>query len=170
MRRLAFALLALVLLTSLIGPPGEAGPAVARPAPELRLVDLGGKAVDWKRFRGKVVLVDFWATWCGPCRISMPEMQALHDRYAKRGFSVLGISVDQHGPAPVQRFVTTRKLTYPIAIDDPNDPVAERFGVRALPTAFLVDGKGQVVARWIGAPDPKEIEQHLSRLLPPARS
>ena len=169
MRRLLLPLLAIVLWSSLLGPPGEAVQVFDRPAPALRLVDLEGKAVDWKRFEGKVVLVDFWATWCVPCRLSMPEMQKVHDRYRARGFSVIGISVDQQGPANVERFVATRKLTYPIAIDDLKDPVALRFGVRALPTAFLVDGKGRIVQRWIGSPDLKELEARLAKLLPRPR-
>ncbi|MEO6462968.1 MAG: TlpA disulfide reductase family protein [Candidatus Eisenbacteria bacterium] len=166
MRRLLLPLLAIVLLTSLVGPPGEAVAIPPRPAPAMQLTDLRGRAVDWKRFEGKVVLVDFWATWCAPCRLAMPEMQVLHDRYAARGFTVLGISVDQQGPANVERFVTSRKLTYPIAIDNPRDPVALRFGVRALPTAFLVDGKGRIVVRWVGSPDKKDLERHLKRMLP----
>ncbi len=131
----------------------------------MKLVDLQGKSVDWKRFDGKVVLVDFWATWCQPCRAAMPEMQAVHDRWAKKGFTVLGISVDTQGPANVQKFVSTRKLTYPIAIDDPNDPLAERFGVYAIPWAVLVDGKGRIVQRWVGAPGREELEKHLATLL-----
>ena len=166
MRRLLLPLLAIVLLSSLAGPPGEAGQAYDRPAPALKLVDLEGRPVDWKRFEGKVVLVDFWATWCGPCRLAMPEMQSVHDRWSKRGFSVLGISVDQQGPANVQRFVATRKLTYPVAIDDLRDPISARFGVRAIPTAFLVDQRGRIVHRWIGSPDRKELETRLAGLLP----
>ena len=141
--------------------------APSRPkAPAMKLVDLEGKAVDWKRFEGKVVLVDFWATWCQPCRVSMPEMQKVHERWSKKGFSVVGISVDTQGPANVQRFVATRKLTYPIAIDDPDDSVAGRFGVYALPWAVLVDRKGQVVHQWVGAPPTEELEQRLATLLP----
>ena len=135
------------------------------PAPAIDLVDLDGHAVNWDRFRGKVVLVDFWATWCPPCRRSMPELQAVHERWQGRDFTVLGISVDQHGAAPVEKFIAEHGLTYPIAIDDPQDPVSSRWGVRVLPTAFLVDREGRIVRRWTGAADPGELDRRLSALL-----
>jgi peroxiredoxin/YHS domain-containing protein len=144
-------------------------PAVfPRPVPEMKLEDLSGQAVDWKRFDDQVVLVDFWATWCVPCRKSMPELQALHERYRGRGFSVLGISVDTQGPANVKKFVSTRKLTYPIAIDDAEDPVWQRYRVKAVPAAFLVDREGRIVAQWTGAPNLKDVEAKLAALLPKA--
>ena len=142
-------------------------PAVfPRPVPAMALKDLAGQAVDWKRFDDQVVLVDFWATWCVPCRKSMPELQALHARYASRGFSVLGISVDTQGPANVRKFVASRKLTYPIAIDDTKDPVWQRYRVKAVPAAFLVDREGRIVAQWTGATDLKDVEAKLATLLP----
>src|SRR5687767_5715649 len=162
-------LIALVLLLSLAalapGPAPSAGPAELKAAPEIMLPDLEGKTVDWKRFEGKVVLLDFWATWCQPCRRSMPEMQVLHDRWGPRGFTVVGVSVDQQGPANVQKFVATLKLANRIAIDARHD-VAGRYGISALPTAYLVDGKGRIVKRWIGAPDKKDLERQLAILLP----
>jgi cytochrome c biogenesis protein CcmG, thiol:disulfide interchange protein DsbE len=134
-------------------------------APEMHLTDLDGHSVDWERFAGKVVLVDFWATWCPPCRVSMPELQAVQERWEGQGFTVLGISVGDHGPAAVEKFVSDHDLTYPIAIDDPENPVASRFGVRALPTAFLVDRQGRIVRRWTGAADPEELDRRLGQLL-----
>jgi thiol-disulfide isomerase/thioredoxin len=144
-------------------------PAVfPRPVPAMALRDLAGQAVDWKRFDDQVVLVDFWATWCVPCRKVMPELQALHQKYASRGFSVLGISVDTQGPANVKKFVSSRKLTYPIAIDDTKDPVWQRYRVKAVPAAFLVDREGRIVAQWTGAADVEDVEAKLATLLAPA--
>ena len=137
-------------------------------APALGLTDLKGKRVDWERFEGKVVLVDFWATWCPPCRRSLPELQALHERWSSRGFTVLGVSVDQQAAAHVAKFVAARELTYPIAIDT-KQAVAQRYGVRALPTAYLVDGEGRIVKYWVGPPDPDELEDRIAALLPEAQ-
>ena len=141
-------------------------PTFPRPAPDLSLTDLNGAALDWKSLEGKVVLVDFWATWCAPCRKSMPRLQALHDRYANRGFTVLGVSIDQAKDAPkVKRFASTRKITYPIAIDGAKGSVWERFAVKAVPAAFLVDANGQIVAQWTGAPDETDLEKRLVAML-----
>ena len=147
-------------------PIGYLPPVFPRPVPAMELTDLAGKAVDWDRFDDRVVLVDFWATWCVPCRKAMPELQALHQRYAARGFSVLGISIDTQGPANVKKFVSTRKLTYPIAIDDPKDPLWQRYRVKAVPAAFLVDREGKIVAQWTGAANVKDVEAKLAAMLP----
>jgi peroxiredoxin len=141
-------------------------PTFPRAAPELRLAALDGDSISWERLKGKVVLVDFWATWCPPCRKSMPELQALYDRYADRGFTVLGVSIDEGGPARVRKFVAGRRIRYPIALDHPERPAWERFRVKAVPAAFLVDQEGRIVAQWTGAPaDVRELEGMLGPLL-----
>ena len=137
-----------------------------RPAPELTVSDLQGTALSWDSFRGKVVLVDFWATWCGPCRKSMPELQALHDKYAERGFTVLGVSIDEGGPQKVQKLVDSKKFTYPMALDSAQEPTWERFHVQAIPAAFLVDRDGRIVAQWTGIPaGAHEVEAKVEELL-----
>jgi peroxiredoxin/YHS domain-containing protein len=147
-------------------PAAYVPPAFPRPAPELIASDLDGKALTWASFRGKVVLVDFWATWCAPCRKSMPELQALHDKYAERGFTVLGISIDEGGPPKVKKFVATKKFTYPIGLDSDSSPTWDRFRVKAVPAAFLVDRDGRIVAQWTGVPaNARELEAKLESLL-----
>ena len=140
-------------------------PEFPRAAPAFALSDLAGKPVSSASLKGKVVLVDFWATWCVPCRKSMPELQALHDKYASRGFTVLGISTDQGGVAKVKKFVEDRKYTYPIAVDSEKAPAWEAYGVRAIPAAFLLDAKGRIVAQWTGAPNTAEVESRIDSLL-----
>ena len=147
-------------------PAAFLAPSLPRPAPALAVADMAGKALDWKSLEGKVVLLDFWATWCAPCRKSMPELQALHDRYASRGFSVLGVSIDDKKPVPkVKKFVASKKIRYPIAIDSEKDPSWERFGVKAVPAAFLVDRSGNIVAQWTGVVNVRELEEKLAVLL-----
>jgi peroxiredoxin/YHS domain-containing protein len=135
-------------------------------APSFRVNDLNGKPITSADLKGKVVLLDFWATWCAPCRKSMPELQALHEKYSDRGFTVLGVSIDEGGPAKVKKLVRAKKFTYPIAMDSKQSPAWEAFRVKAVPAAFLIDQNGQVVAQWTGAPaSGKDVEAKLETLL-----
>ncbi|MEO5989146.1 MAG: redoxin domain-containing protein [Candidatus Eisenbacteria bacterium] len=127
-------------------------PSFPRAAPGFSLTDLGGNPVSNASLKGKVVLVDFWATWCAPCLKSMPELEALHRKYADRGFAVVGISIDEGGLAKVRKFVAAKKLTYPIALDSAKEPAWESFRVKAVPAAYLLDREGRIVAQWTGAP------------------
>jgi len=111
-------------------------------SPPLRLSD----------FRGKVVFLNFWATWCLPCKEEMPAMERLYQRDKQKGLEILAISLDTQSAAAVQRFVTELKLTYPIGLD-PKWAVAEKYTVRALPSSFLIDRKGSVVAIALGPRD-----------------
>ena len=137
-------------------------PDLPRPAPDLTVKSLDGKDLSWKSYEGQVVLVDFWATWCAPCRKSMPELQAIHQRYKDKGFQVLGVSIDEGGADKVKKYVKAKKIAYPIALD-----VAtwERLKVKAVPAAFLVDGQGRIVAQWTGAVDTKDVEAKVAALL-----
>ncbi len=150
-------------------PAAYVSPTFPRPAPELGMTDLAGETLDWERLRGHVVLVDFWATWCAPCRKSMPELQALQELHADRGFRVIGLAIDEPQAArKVRDFIAAKKIAYPIGLDTGGNPAWRRFGVRAVPAAFLVDSEGQIVAQWTGAPVAlKELEKKLSGLLPP---
>jgi thiol-disulfide isomerase/thioredoxin len=146
-------------------------PKFPRPAPKMSLSDLSGKPLG-APLAGKVVLVDFWATWCAPCQKSMPELQTLHDKYANRGFSVVGVSVDdmEKGPgnvdAKIRSFIAKQKITYPIAIDSKKSPLWEQYRVKVVPAAFLIDRKGRIVAQWSGTPPKaREIEKELAAVL-----
>ena len=91
-------------------PAAYVPPSLPRPAPAFALKDLAGTEISTVTLRGRVVLLDFWATWCAPCRKSMPELQALHDKYSRRGFSVVGVSIDEGGSAKVKKYVASKKL------------------------------------------------------------
>ncbi len=143
-------------------------PKFPRPAPNLAVTSLAGDLLKWETFKGRVVLLDFWATWCAPCRKSMPELEVLHQKYAGRGFSVLGVSIDEDGAEKVRKFIAAKKFTYPIGIDSAAESTWERFHIKAIPAAFLVDQQGQVVAQWTGTPvDIREVEAKLGALLEP---
>lgn len=141
-------------------------PVLPRLAPSFTLVTLAGSPLTSELLKGQVVLLDFWATWCAPCRKSMPELQALHTKYALRGFTVVGVSIDEGDRSKVKKYVTSKRFTYPIAVDTEKDPAWESYRVKAIPAAFLLDRQGRIVAQWTGAPaNMREVEKHLETLL-----
>jgi peroxiredoxin/YHS domain-containing protein len=147
-------------------PAAYVPPSFPWPAPPFSLTDLSGRTISRESLEGKVVLLDFWATWCVPCRKSMPELQALHAKYSSRGFTVLGVSIDEGGAARVKKFVASKKITYPIALDAGETPAWQAYRVKAVPAAYLIDRQGQVRAQWTGVPaNARELEDELGKWL-----
>lgn len=149
-------------------PAAYVPPVFPRAAPEFALTGLDGSLVSKSQLQGSVVLLDFWATWCVPCTRSMPELEALHSKYAARGFKVVGVSIDEgaSAPAKVKKFLRARGITYPIAIDSGKAPVWDAYRVKAVPAAFLLDREGRIIAQWTGAPpDLRQLESKLESLL-----
>jgi thiol-disulfide isomerase/thioredoxin len=135
-------------------------PVLPRPAPKSLGSTLDGAAAPLADFRGKTVLVDFWATWCAPCIASMPALQKLHDKYSGMGFSVVGVSIDEEGAKKVKPFLAKRKFTYPILLDlDTKSPVWKAFGVHGVPALFMVNRNGQIVRQWTGKVNHKDVEK-----------
>jgi peroxiredoxin len=127
-------------------------PARVQAAKDFSVPAPDGKAVvKLADFRGKVVFLNFWATWCPPCREEMPAMERLYQRYRANGLAVIAISVDSEA-VTVPPFVKQNKLTFAIG-HDPKMALAERYGVRALPSSFLIDRKGNLAALAIGPRD-----------------
>lgn len=120
-----------------------------RSAPNFQLPALDGRRLRLSDFRGRVVLVNFWATWCAPCRIEMPWLTEFDARYRGRGLTVLGISVDDGGRGRVERFVRERNVGYPILLNDA-DVEARYGGVRFLPQTFFVGRDGRILRRVYG--------------------
>ena len=116
---------------------------------------LDGKRFDVAAEKGNVVLINLWATWCVPCRYEIPELQALHNRYASRGFKVIGVSVDESGADNVKQFVSEEKINYPIALD-PEGRLANVLQTTVLPTSVMIDRSGRIVWRKVGALMPNE--------------
>lgn len=118
--------------------------AVGKPV-DLAFTAIDGRQVDLARMKGKVVLLDFWATWCGPCVAGIPEIQKLHDQWHARGFEVIGISLDGD-KAALEKFVRDRNLPWPQYFDGLvwKNRVAQRFGIRAVPQLYLVDKQGRL--------------------------
>ena len=140
-------------------------PVLPRPVPAFTVKTFDGKEVPFKSLAaGKPVLVDFWATWCAPCVEAMPELQSLHQKHASKGFSVVGISIDEeHDKA--KRFTEKRKLAYPVFLDATKTPAWSTFHVRSIPAVFLVDSQGRIVQQWLGKVDMREVEQAVAKLM-----
>jgi peroxiredoxin len=123
-----------------------------RVAPDFAVPDLDGQAVRLSAYRGRVVLVNLWATWCPPCREEMPSMERLHQRLKDKGFVLLAVSEDEGGAAGVKAFVEQMKVTFPVLLD-PDGDVGRKYEVWGFPESFLVDRDGRVVERVIGPRD-----------------
>lgn len=121
-------------------------------APDFAVPDLAGQAVRLSAYRGQVVLVNLWATWCPPCREEMPSMERLHQRLKDRGFVLLAVNEDEGGAGPVKAFVDQMKMTFPVLLD-PEGDVGRKYGVWGFPESFLLDRDGRVVDHVIGPRD-----------------
>jgi len=139
----------------------ETGPGTS---PALTVTTLDGEELALEDLRGRVVLVNFWATWCPPCRVEMPLLQAMAERHTARGLVVLGLSVDRGPAREVKAFLTERGITYPVAIVGPG---AERAfgGVRGYPTSFLLDRSGRIRQEALGPLAMVSFEPAVRRLL-----
>jgi thiol-disulfide isomerase/thioredoxin len=132
-------------------------------APAFSLTDITGKPLKLSDYQGKVVLLDFWATWCGPCRIEIPGFVELQKRYGAQGFSMVGISMDDSAE-PVVDFYKQFQMNYPVAIG--NDRLGELYGgVLGLPTSFLIGRDGRIYAKHVGATGFDVFEDEIKQLL-----
>jgi peroxiredoxin len=132
----------------------EAAPpdtSVGAKMPTFAAETLDGKPFDLTKERGSdVVLLNVWATWCGPCKGEVPDLVKMHDKYATRGFKVVGVSIDDGGVDAVKEFVSQNKMTYPVALDSESH-VANVLQTTVLPTSVLIDRNGMIVWRHFGA-------------------
>jgi cytochrome c biogenesis protein CcmG/thiol:disulfide interchange protein DsbE len=133
------------------------------PAPALELSDLQGAKVDLKDYRGQVVLVNNWATWCPPCRAEMPTLEAYFRDHRDQGFTLIGIEAGDP-QADVAEFVERYQLSFPIWLDPQNESL-KGFYNSGLPNSYVIDRGGRVVMGWTGAISREMLEKHLTPLL-----
>ncbi len=120
-----------------------------KPAPAFTLPDINGKKVSLSDFKDKVVLLNFWATWCGPCKAEMPSLNNLSTTFKNEGFVVLAISIDP-SDKPVRSFVLEKGITFPVLMDPDKEVYFDLYAIFALPTSFLIDRNGIIVEKIMG--------------------
>ena len=134
-----------------------------KPAPEFALKDSSGKTVRLKKYRGKVILLDFWATWCHGCKEEIPWFSEFERKYGTKGLTVVGVSLDEEGWKVVKPFLETTKVPYRMLLGD--DATAKRYGIENMPDAYLIDRKGRVAATYVGLVDKDDVETNIRTML-----
>jgi thiol-disulfide isomerase/thioredoxin len=133
------------------------------PAPDFKLKELAGKELTLEAFRGKVILLNFWATWCGPCRAEIPELVALQNRYKDR-LQIVGLVVDDDDEKEIRKVIESEGINYPVALADTETRFAYG-GIAALPTVFVINAEGRVVQKHVGLFNPALYEAEVRALL-----
>jgi len=134
------------------------------PAPKLTLTDLQGASHALADYRGQVILVNLWATWCEPCKKEMPALQAYHDKYGRDGFSVIAIN-DGDPTSDVEQFVKDFDLSFPVWLDPTYTATEKAFKTMNLPSSFVIDRRGIVRLQWVGAIDKKALEKNVTPII-----
>jgi thiol-disulfide isomerase/thioredoxin len=146
--------------------PSEAPKSASnvKTAPDFTLKDANGASVKLSDYRGKVVLLNFWATWCGPCKIEIPWFMEFEQQYKNKGFAVLGVAMDDEGWEVVKPYIAGKKMNYRVVMG--NDSVATAYGgIDALPTTFVIDQEGRIVASHIGLINKDDYLKEIQSLL-----
>ncbi len=132
--------------------PAAEAPRIGFKAPNFALKDLNGKTVSLAAMRGRVVIINFWATWCGPCKVEMPSMNSLYNDLKGKDFELLAISSDVQGEKVVRPFVTQGRFTFPVLLDS-SFRVNGDYGITGIPTTFVVDKDGVITHKILGPRD-----------------
>ena len=150
-----------------LDPAAYLPPVFPRPAPAFVVETLEGGDKALGDLNGKIVLVDFWATWCKPCLETMPRLQQLYSAFSDKGVEVLGVSIDEDKDRgrKIKKMVEKMDITYPIFVDAKQTPAWHQFKVKAIPAMFLLDRDGQIVAQWVGKIDHEDVEKEVSSRL-----
>lgn len=156
--------------------PQEVSPLLGKPAPEFTLENLSGQKVSLSSFKGRPLLINFWATWCGPCKLETPWLVELQNEYASKGFTIIGISTEDddlkpddkegwaHDKAAIAKFVKDEHMQYPVLIN--GDSLATQYGgLDAMPTSVYVNPEGKVVAVQLGITSKADMETNINKTL-----
>jgi peroxiredoxin len=150
--------------TNLLHHHTAAAPSIRQPAPDFSLLDASGETVSLSSLRGQVVVLNFWATWCAPCKVEIPWFVALRQQYGGAGLSVVGVAMDDDGWQSVQPGIAALGINYPVVLS--NDALAKEFGgVQALPTTLLIDKSGRVAVVHQGLVDLATVDAEIRNLI-----
>ena len=153
-----------LLLTLFLFAIGNAQSVQPQKAPNFSLKTYDGKIVELAKLKGTVVVVNFWATWCPPCRAEIPDFIKVYDTYKSKGLEIVGIALDEDGWTKVKPFLEKNKINYPIVLG--NAEVVQQYGgIEGIPTTFIVDKKGNIVDHQVGTLTKGILEQKIKSLL-----
>ncbi|OGU17039.1 MAG: thioredoxin [Geobacteraceae bacterium GWC2_53_11] len=161
-------ILLVTIAASFLATPGQAdaaSPRLGQPAPNFKVISTSGQTITQENYHGHVLILDFFATWCQPCRRSIPHLVEMNRKYGKQGLQVLGLSVDEDGERVVKTFIDEFRVNYPLALA--GDATTGDFGIRSVPIMFLIDKKGRVVEVYRGftTDSARSLEAAIKRLL-----
>jgi len=137
--------------------------AERRPAPDFTLTDSNGARLTLSSYKGKVVLLDFWATWCGGCKVEIPWYIEFSDKYRKQGLAVIGVSMDDSGWKLVKPFLKEKGMHYPVVIA--NEAVGKLYDVQNMPVTLLIDRQGRIASSHVGVVNKDAFEKEIATLL-----
>lgn len=164
MKKWLISVIAVMLILVSVSCSGKKTNASNEKMPAFELPDLSGAVITSSSFEGKVLLIDFWATWCPPCRDEIPSFIELQNTYKDQGFEIIGISLDQN-KADLVAFVPANNMNYTVLHDTTNVTPTAFGGIQGIPTTFLVNKKGNIVQKWVGY-HPKDVfETEIKKLL-----
>ncbi len=163
MSKKAIVMISIITLALFAGCPSKEKEGATAGAPDFTLQDISGKKVRLADLRGRVVLLEFWATWCPPCRDEIPTLERLHMQYGGKGLVILAISMDEVGWDEVKSFVADRKISYTVLRG--TEDVSTDYKVRLIPAMFLIDKEGIIKKQYMGGGSDKAVEQEIKMLL-----
>lgn len=143
---------------------GPSAPPPGSPAPSFTATTLEGESFELEAHRGQVLLLDFWASWCGPCVRSMPGLDSMHRQLSDRGFRVVGINQEPDSRDAIRRWVRERGLAFEHVVDE-GQAIARAYAVYTYPTSVLIDRRGRIVQRYRGAVSPERIREDVLSVL-----
>ena len=163
MSKKAIVVISIITLALFAGCTSKEKEGATNVAPDFTLQDLAGKKVRLADLKGKVVLLEFWATWCPPCRAEIPAIERLHTQYGGKGLTVLAIALDEGGWDEVKAFAAEHKISYTVLKG--TEDVSAKYMVRLIPSTFLVDKEGTIKKRYMGGGSSEAVEQDIKALL-----
>ena len=143
--------------------PGKTAPVAGEMAPDFEILHPDGRRTRLSDLRGRPVIINFWASWCGPCRVEMPELVRVYEAHREAGLTILAVNLEEPEDR-IQAFAQEFRIPFPV-LRDPEGRLADRYQIHSLPSSIFIGRDGVIAARWIGLLTPSLLEKHLRRIL-----